>query len=172
MEVEVKFPVSEGEAEAVRAKLRGLGLSARAVSQFDVYFSPPPGAEGVVRLRREGRRVVLTYKGPKLPHDLKVREEVEVEVSDFDRARAILERLGLREVGVVRKVREEYELGSVKVSLDVVEGLGSFIEVEAVGDDVEAAAARVKRAAAMLGLDSRRALTATYLELLACAQQS
>ncbi|RLE74280.1 MAG: class IV adenylate cyclase, partial [Thermoprotei archaeon] len=66
----------------------------------------------------------------------------------------------------------EYELGGVKVSLDVVEGLGSFVEVEAVGDDVEAAAARVREAAAMLGLDFRKALTATYLELLARAQQS
>ncbi len=143
LEVEIKVKVDDPErAEEI---LGEEGKHVRTLRQEDVYFSHPcrdfAKTDEALRLREveieEGSTcVLLTYKGPKIGKVGKSRIEVEVEVSDKEAAREILERLGFEplEDMVIRKVRKVYALHidgtRVEACLDTVEGLGTFLELE------------------------------------------
>jgi len=163
-ECEVKARLSDGLLEDILNKLadRGFKYTGRK-RQVDIYLNHPcrdfGATDEALRVRVEGARAVLCYKGPRRPGGpVKERLEVEVGVSDCGRVLAILEALGFREVARVSKVREEYVRGDVRVCLDSIEGLGRFVEVEGPRD-------RVLELVEELGIGDY-VVDKTYLELL------
>lgn len=105
------------------------------VTQVDTYYNHPARdfaqTDEALRIRRAGERAYLTYKGPKIDDQTKTREEIAVEVEDESALKDILIKLGFSEVGTVRKVRRKYRFSEFKACLDEVQGLGSFVELEA-----------------------------------------
>lgn len=170
MEVEAKIRVAD--LEPIRQRLQELGCPCQEErEERDVYYNLNERDFGVtdeaLRIRQSGGEFTLTYKGPKLPeYHFKAREELTVCMDSGPTMELILERLGLRRVREVVKRREVYRLGGTTVSLDLVEGLGSFVEIEAVTDvgetNAEGAIEQVKR---MLGVEGE-STTLSYLELL------
>jgi len=167
MELEVKVPC--GDLAGLEGRLKGMGAShVEDLDQVDVYFSHPVRDFGVtdeaLRLRREDHRTVITYKGPKLDQDTKLREEIELGVEDLHRLSLILERLGFRPVIRIAKKRTVYALQGIHFCLDQVAGLGDFVEMEWQGDDLDEGKRRILELKQKLGLvgNERR----SYLELL------
>ncbi len=110
----------------------------------------------------------MTYKGPKIDEHSKTRKEIEVPLSDPDKHAEILESLGFVEVLTVSKVREKYyvEKGII-IALDEVEGLGKFIEIEAMterNEDVPQLIDKLRAILTELGVE--RFERRSYLELL------
>lgn len=104
----------------------------------------------------------LTFKGVDQStgqSEAKVREEIEVEVEDFDRVASIIKRLGYEPKQVYEKYRETFWLGEVEVVLDEMP-FGNFVELEGEEDVIKAAADR-------LGLDWNRRIVTNYLDLMA-----
>ena len=136
--------------------------------QVDLYFSHPARDFGVtdeaLRLRRENERTVITYKGPKLDQDTKLREEIELGVEDLDRMSLVLERMGFRPVIRIVKKRTVYDLQGIHFCLDRLPELGNFVEMEWQGDDLDFGKKRIMELKQKLGLrgNERR----SYLELL------
>jgi adenylate cyclase class 2 len=135
--------------------------------QVDEYFNHPcrdfAETDEALRLRKDSKGKI-TYKGPKIDRFTKTREEIEMEIDDLDKMAAILVHLGFRSVARVKKKRKEYVLDGVTVSLDSVEGLGDFVELEVQGNDPAEGRSRVERLRDQLGLagSERR----SYLEML------
>lgn len=158
----------------------------------DVYYQHPcrdlAATDEALRLRRrfaaggvdeaakgaalDPDRVTLTYKGPKLDAESKSRRELNLSLPDRD-ARALLEGLGFRPAARVAKTRETFGLGEIILTLDTVQGVGSFVEVEVALDDEQEedpqAAFRARRDEVLallreLGLHDRE--RRSYLELL------
>ncbi len=169
-EVEAKIILPSCQAlEEVEQRLRSLGASmAEEVVEEDLYFQHPcrdfAVTDEALRLRRRSDRVELTYKGPKEGGVVKARKEVSIVVNDYDAARELLESLGFRPVLVVRKERRYYTLPSdnVVVTLDRVDELGCFVEVEALGGGEE----RVLGVVEKLGLSGYPRTNLSYLEML------
>jgi len=116
-----------------------------------------------IRIKEGGAR--LTYKGPKLDSETKSRLELTVMIDDPLKMQQILESLGFVLSGTVKKRRTKYRLDDVVFAIDEVEGLGSFLEVEARGDDDwTAQKRRVLSLLDMLGLGE--SIRSSYLELL------
>lgn len=112
---------------------------------------------------------VVTYKGPRLGDGTKSRREVEVGVDDPDDTATILDSLGYDAVATVSKHRRRYALDDFVVTLDAVDGLGEFVEVETETDDetaLDAVREAVYDRARTLGLDPGTGITESYLELL------
>ena len=185
-EVEVKARAHDLQALAKRALDIG-GVFVCEVSQEDIYFRHPnmdlKDRDEALRLRQEGNSALLTFKGRKVGADAKMREEIEVSVSSFSEASAILKRLGFTEGSMVRKKRRIYKVGDVIVSLDAVESLGDFVEVEAKAASasietengvhiLEDAKAKVFDVVDRLGIPREKLSTASYLELLDSASSS
>ncbi len=125
-------------------------------------------------MRRKDAAIYITYKGPKIDATTKTRREIELPLGDgpeaFQSWKALLEVLGFRPVGEVHKIRRKaamaWEGRTVEVSLDEVQGVGTFVEFELVVEEqeIEAAKSCILSLAQSLGLTQgeRR----SYLEML------
>ncbi len=134
MEIEAKFYLRD--LTAFRQRLETLGavqVKARH-HELNLRFDLPDGsltrAHRVLRLRQDGR-ALLTYKGAgQEGTEVAVRQEVEVEVSDADACRRLLEALGYQVSMIYEKYRTTYRLGNVEIVLDEMP-FGLFCEIEA-----------------------------------------
>lgn len=160
LEREIKFPGVE--LDKLRGRLLELEAERLGPAAFEdnLILDREDGhllASGkVLRLRTDGGRARLTLKGPMhIEGNLKVREELEVEVENADEARALFENLGYAVVRRYQKVREEWQLGGVTIALDHTP-IGDFAEFE--GDGAETVAKRC-------GFNAEKAERRSYLRL-------
>lgn len=182
-EVEVKV---SADLESVRRRLRELEAeSLGAVVQEDTYYDAPhrsfPETDEALRIRRESAvdergedddtTTRVTYKGPLVDDSSKTREELETTVGDDETFDGILTNLGFEPVPTVRKEREHFVLEAFEeytITLDAVDGVGEFVEVETDAAESELEAARDGTYAVLerLGLDPDDQIRTSYLELL------
>lgn len=175
LEVELKFLLDD--AGSLRERLVSVGAVAKGVVvQSDAYFNHPARdfavTDEALRIRSVGSESVVTYKGPKLGGSAKTRFELELPLAaqTADGWGELLTRLGFRAVATVRKRRELFELTregrAFELSIDEVEGLGAFAEVETLADEAsrDTAERAVLALAVELGLSD--AEPRSYLEML------
>ena len=162
LEIEVKFTVPT--VEPFRAKLLNLGatLGQKRVFERNLLLDTPDQqlrqAEQVLRLRQDNN-VRLTFKSKPIQHsELKVREEIEMEVGDLETAVLLFNRLGYQPQLVYEKYRETYHLGTAEIVLDELP-YGDFIEIEGEEGDI-------KRVADEMGLEWNGRLSHNYLQLM------
>ena len=133
LEIEIKSKIESPETIERRVTEMG-GTFKKVVVEEDLYFNHPSRdfakTDEAVRLRKTEGRFYLTYKGPKLDRLTKTREEISVEVKEWDSTAAFLKKLGFQEVQAIKKRRRYLKLNEYDIMLDDVKGLGSFIEVE------------------------------------------
>jgi adenylate cyclase class 2 len=141
------------------------------VHEHDIFYNAPHRDFGItdeaVRVRYTGDRAVVTYKGPKIKKfGLKAREELNFGVESGGTFETMLDRLGFTKTLEVNKWRENYRLGNATISLDDVDGLGTFAEIEViVGNDTENPTDQIGKIAKEIGVEGEPILE-SYLELL------
>ncbi|QSG14591.1 class IV adenylate cyclase [Halapricum desulfuricans] len=174
-EVELKL---RADHDRVRERLEALAAErVQSLTQADTYYDAPhrdfAATDEAVRVReetRDGDRVTrITYKGPKIEAESKTREELETTVGDGETVRELFESLGFEPVATVRKDREYFTVSGLTVTLDTVEDVGEFVEVETdveTADGVEPAREAAVELLVDLGLDLDNQLRTSYLELL------
>ena len=181
-EVEVKV---RADHDAVRERLADAGAErVEGVVQTDTYYDAPhrefAETDEALRLRREadaddaGDRSAaetatrITYKGPLVEDESKTREEFETGVGDGETAHELLTRLGFAPAATVEKERERYALDGYTVTLDAVDGLGEFVEVEreASESEVESTREGAFEVLRTLGLDPDDGIRTSYLGML------
>ncbi len=168
LEVEVKFLAPD--LPALRRRLLELGAqpSHPRVFERNERFETADTAllqRGELLRLRQDAGVRLTFKGPAAEDatsEVKVREEIEVAVADFDTMSAILQRLGFAPVQTYEKYRETFDWNDVEVVLDEMP-YGDFVELE--GPE-----ASIREAADRLSLDWSARITTNYLALMAHLQ--
>lgn len=131
-----------------------------AVDEDNLYFDREETLRDrneSLRLRRDNRNRI-TWKGPgRFKRNVVERPEIELEVSDFDQAVELLERLGFESVERLHKRRETWRVQGVEVALDALD-FGSFVEVEGPADVARDVAAK-------LGLDLSRSSSLSYRQI-------
>jgi len=164
LEIEVKFRV---DFEEIERKLKSLGAKlVRVEEQEDLYFSLPSNELLRIRRIRNLGKSFLTYKLIKDPGRNEEFDEIEVEVSSFEKAREILKRLGFREDMLIRKHRLVYKLNDVTFELSNVENIGSFLDIEVISDSPDEAKKKIWALAEKLGLTERDVEPRLYTELI------
>jgi len=85
----------------------------------------------LLRLRVVGDKVILTFKNKinKENSIFKEREEIEVQIGDYNKMKKILLGIGLRVFFRYQKFRKIYSLGENHICLDKTP-VGNFIEIE------------------------------------------
>lgn len=172
IEIELKGYADDEIFEKVRERFKFM----RKEMHEDIYYQHPcrdfsETDEALrIRIKRfDGHfEVFLTYKGPKLDNISKTRKEIEVPISDVDAYSDLLTSLGFKEVLTIVKVREKYYIEKgVTITLDEVEGLGQFIEIEKLVKEDENIEEEVKRLRKILEeLGVKKFERRSYLELL------
>ncbi|MFK7805458.1 MAG: class IV adenylate cyclase [Anaerolineae bacterium] len=163
LEVEAKFQFND--LAALRRRLLAAGgvlKKERVFEKNTVYDDQQQSLKNnrqLIRLRQD-ETVKLTFKGPPpagFESEAKVREEIELEVSDFDKMEQIIGHLGYQPAIVYEKYRETVMLNKVEVVLDELP-YGNFIELE--GDE-----AAIKMVADRLDINWDNRINSNYLAL-------
>ena len=168
-EVEVK--IIEIDRGKVEGKLRSLGATKILDEDVDTCFFDFPDnsiskAQNLLRLRRIGSKVALTFKKfVESDSQAKVRVEYEVSVSDFDATNSILQSLGLSLTLRMKKHRTSYAMrDGVGVDIDKYTGQYSHIPIllEIEGPDLPTIQTDTK----LLGFDPKQCKSWTTFDLI------
>ncbi|MGD0081353.1 MAG: class IV adenylate cyclase [Methanoregula sp.] len=170
--LEVELKVRIPSLDPVREDLTRKNAQFRGrVHEHDIYYNAPHRdfalTDEAVRVRYTDDRAVVTYKGPKIrKYGLKAREELNFAVESGEAFETMLARLGFTKTTEVNKWRENYTLGTASISLDTVEELGTFAEIEVIArDENENPTEMIGKIAKEIGVEGEPIL-ASYLELL------
>jgi adenylate cyclase class 2 len=175
--IEVEIKVQTSPAVALRIKEQLLKESPTQIHHVDTYYDNPSKSflkmspiREWLSVRNRGNKVIINHKlfhfngQGKSTHS----DESELTVQDLDDANRLLGALGFQPLITVNKHRTEAEIDSYLVSVDEVEELGYFVEVEATKDvgSVESTYEALKKFAIGLGLDPGDILEKGYPHLL------
>lgn len=139
-EVEVKFPLYN--MEHVLREIKRIGMVEKVINELqnDSYYTPshknflePEIVSEWLRIRETNHKSSLNFK-QWLPIGAKIQNqcnEYETMVEDTYALKKIFELLDFQEIIVVNKTRNSWIYDDVEISIDYVERLGAFIELEA-----------------------------------------
>lgn len=181
-EVEQKHRV--GDAGRLLAGLAARGVSLAAPEpHIDTYFNHPSRdfavTDEALRIRRVGQQNFITYKGPKIDQTTKTRRELELPLAAGEDAAnqfaELLTVLGFTWVAEVTKSRRKFTMPfadrQVNGTLDDVDGLGTFVELELTTDETGLKAAKQVVTALAVDLQLGPGERRSYLELLLASRR-
>ncbi|MCR5026750.1 MAG: class IV adenylate cyclase [Methanobrevibacter sp.] len=175
IEVEVKAKIDN--FEDMEKKLKNLGaIKSKKEFQEDIYFNSPivdfAKTDEALRIRttteNKNNNIFITYKGPKIDPKSKTREEIEITIEDSEKCSKIFEHLGFKKVRSVRKNRQYYTYENFEISLDDIDGLEPYMEIEIAlndGEDYNEAQNKIFELFSQLDIEDGFERT-SYLELL------
>lgn len=144
MRKEIEVKAKTNNLDAIAQKLKGLGcVVSDPVIQNDTIFVDDnygqfdefqPG-KNILRIREAGGKYLLTLKLPQSNEQDAI--EHEVEINHYAEMENMLQLMGYHQAVQVRKTRRKTTYRDWEICLDEVDGLGSFVEVEAITDDVD-----------------------------------
>ena len=182
-EVEVKLPITNIESiEEIILQAGGVRLNSEI--QSDIYFDHPCRSFSVtdesIRLRHRTpfddstlsdsgySPIELTYKGPKIDKKTKTRIEYTTDLGSIEPITAILTHTGFKRVATITKHRVFFDIDGITVSIDDVDDVGQYIELELIADGKErmnTARERILSLLKTMGLDENLMVRESYLEL-------
>lgn len=133
-EIEAKFKLIDSSKIIKNKDFKILNTINVLDLYFDNEFLNLKSHDKVLRLRKENNKYYIAYKGPRENHDnLIVREEIESEISDFEKAYKIIRNLRFVEIAKVEKERRTYlnkKFPELKITIDKYPFIGEYIEIE------------------------------------------
>jgi adenylate cyclase class 2 len=162
LEIEVKIKVQLLDPLRTKIKLLPAALEAARGFERNIVFDTSQNKlrkQGILlRLRQQGLRTILTMKMPVRENSVyKVREETEVEVSDFASMEKVMQAIGFQIFFIYEKYREVFNALGTLIMIDETP-IGNFIEIEGSPDRIDAVAAH-------LGFTTADYITDSYYQL-------
>jgi len=176
-EVEQKFIVLD--LQQLLDRLGELNAQEMITEQHvDTYLAHPcrdfRATDEAFRLRQFNSKACVTYKGKRLPGNVKMRPEIELPIrqADIPEWLEMMQHLGFLPKPEVRKTRRVFSLTvadqpPITIALDEVVNLGSFAEIELIVKDaamLDEASTRIDLLSQSLGLTQIQ--PRSYLSLL------
>lgn len=175
--IEVEVKARAPNLDEIEEKVVQIGACRmREEYQEDVYFNAPhrdfAQTDEALRIRKiksgNSEEIFITYKGAKMDKISKTRKEIEVAVEDPLKVADIFQNLSFRPVATVRKNRIIYTMGELIITLDEVQGVGSFVEIEKEteeGEDTKEALDEIFATYSKIGINDGFERS-SYLELM------
>jgi adenylate cyclase, class 2 len=168
LEQEVKLPFSDVEAAEQAVKSAGGRLlhARRLIDDrlFDDEQNWLRERGCALRLRQDGERAFITWKGPAASGAaVKSREELETEVKNAETVFAIVSNLRYSQRFRSQKYRTEYEIQNALVTVDETP-IGVFVEIEGTPSLIATVAQALGRSSADYVLDSYPSLWRQWCE--------
>ena len=144
IEIEIKAKINNSKEAFEKIKDIG-GVYSHTEIQRDIYFNGDnkdfKKTDEALRIREipDGDNFIniLTFKGPKLDSETKTRKEIEVTIDDKENMTDILINLGYKPSAIVNKVRRIFKYDDYTITVDKLNELGYFIEIEYVTEDID-----------------------------------
>jgi len=142
IEIEMKYKITKEIYDEIISYFKINKFKEKVEKQNDIYFSPRhfPFFGGnidneALRIRILDDKNILSYKKFYYATEDKTAycDEHEVDLEDVDKMKEILKDLRIDEALTLKKERTSYLYSDLEVSLDVVDSLGYFLELEIKG---------------------------------------
>lgn len=130
MQTEFEIKVLEIDQTDIAKRLEALGFTAKPRQEFKRYVYNLENANSWVRLRTDGTKTALTYKSFE-KDAIDGVQELEVEVSDFEKTNELLELLGYKASTYQENNRQVYQLDTIEISVDEWPKIPAYLEIEA-----------------------------------------
>lgn len=167
LESEVKLRFESAEAARTAVMATGAtpvhGRRLQEDSLLDSAGQDLRQRRSALRVRVDGGRSLLTFKGPVQPGAVKVREELETVVGDGHLLLRVLEELGFHVWFRYQKYREEFAIDDCIVAIDETP-VGVFVEIEGGQDGIARVARALGRGPSDYMLESYRGLFVQHCE--------
>lgn len=167
-DIEVK--IFDIDIEATLAKLQDLGATYVGEKLLSAVLLDTPRRDlvrmnGSLRLRKENDRSIITYKTLKSKNEFKSIKEIEVEVTNYEKAKELLFAMGYSNVyRSYQKKRFEFHLKNAVVYVDKYlnefEKIPVFIEIEAQTEQ------EILKTLELLGIDRSKAKNYALSDLI------
>ncbi len=159
-QINIEIKAKTDRIGEIREILKSIADKVYVEHQTDIYFNT---SEGRLKLRKKQRKTELIYytrekkKGPKKSEIifLDVGEELE----------DILTR-SLGVVAIVEKRRELYFTDNTQFHIDNVKGVGDFVEIEVMGENLEETVKKCEEYMEMLGIKRGELVAESYCDLV------
>ncbi len=136
LEIEIKIKVDCNEIQNIENDLKKLNAKfSGEKEELDLYLNHPckdmKENDEAIRIRYVNNKPeTITYKSKRGNKDNPIKSREEITVETKEDPMPLFAKLGFS-IGVkVKKRRKYYDFGNVEVSLDFVDNLGCFIEIE------------------------------------------
>ena len=168
IEIEIKVEVTQAIFESFRSFLKENAQFVKESYQTDEYYTPahrdflfPEYPYEWLSIRERNSKVILNYKHwyPENEEKSTHCDEYEVELSSYSKMDKIFKALDIRSLCKVVKTREIYNYkGEFEISMDKVEDLGFFIEIEVKKDfgSIEKSNKKLLEFANRMGVDTSK----------------
>lgn len=143
IEVEIRLSVSPQQFQNVRKILETTASFKNNSEELDEYFTPPHRNFVALthpfewlRIREKAGNTSLNYKHFH-PENVAVTthcDEFETGINEPEKLRKIFAALNFNKLITVKKQRKTFFTTDFEIALDIVDGLGHFIEIEALKD--------------------------------------
>lgn len=163
VELEKKYRLTETQREQVLADLKEFGAEYQGEDDEENIICGSDALmelNAVVRIRKTGRRMLLTFK-QRMPgiSDIKHQIEEETEIADADSMMRILGHLGIEPKLIYEKRRRTWKFRDVEVVIDELP-FGLYMEIEG-------PMMAIREAEMLIGADEFEAENETYPRLTA-----
>lgn len=158
-EIELKFRNFDPQVIRKKLKNKGARFVGRVFEKTIRFDTPNSNLEKIGRFLRirTGFKNTITFKQKIDNRKFREREEIELEISNPEKMKIILERLGFTKVLIMEKHREKWQLRETEVVIDILP-MGTFLEIEGTEKSI-------KEMAKNLGLVLKDKILGTYWDL-------
>lgn len=158
MDLEIEATFVDIDKDKLRVKLNAIGakLIQPETLMRRVVFNV--NAHSFIRVRNEGKRIILTYKNH-LNNTITGTEETNVEVSDYEKTIAILKAGSLKPKSEEDSYREKWQLDDVEIDIDTWPWIPSYVEIEGPSEE------RVRKVSEQLGFNMNEAIIGSVDEV-------
>ncbi len=158
MDLEIEATFVDIDKDKLRIKLNAIGakLIQPETLMRRVVFNV--NAHSFIRVHNEGKRIILTYKNH-LNNTITGTEEINVEVSDYEKTIAILKAGGLKPKSEEDSYREKWQLDDVEIDIDTWPWIPSYVEIEGPSEE------KVRKVSEQLGFNMNEAIIGSVDEV-------
>ena len=175
-EVEVKYKLGEEKKAEMVNKLKEEGAQlVETKEERDTYYSRPDkdfmATKECLRIREREGFAELTYK-PGTTREMEEakkfwKKEVDIDITgQIEKTKELLNDLEYVKLGEVNKKRSVYKIYDVTITLDNIEGLGWFAEIEVQNEDKMYALQTLEEYAVKFSLKEEDVVDEPYRDLL------
>lgn len=132
MNIEFECTILDIDSQDFISKLNNLGAKNKGgyFQRRYVYDFNPVNKNKWIRLRTNGIKTTICIKEIVNRNKIGGTKELEVEVSDFDKANEMLETLGYHHRNYQENMRRSFELNGVSITIDSWPLIPDYVEIE------------------------------------------
>lgn len=137
MNTEYEIRILNIDVDKVMHTLESMG--AKKIGEYFqrryVYDLEPNISDKFVRIRDNGEKVTITYKD-KTIRTISGTKELELEISDFDKANELLNLIGFNNGHYVENKRITYEIEDAEIDIDTYPNIPTYMEIEGKNEEI------------------------------------